>query len=280
MTELTPLPGREDLLRLMSRSVPEGVRPIIEAAFAKTPEQIAEESAAFRREEHGRIAEALKQRARAQCGLAGEQWGRTFDTFTLMGTPKEQSSQVLALAAAKTFDEEWPKPLRGLVFWGPSGIGKDHLLQSIVNAILAQPGIWTIRYWYALDLAERIAREAKQYGADESRTAEVMRECRLVVIGDIHEGLGHKFPPVSGAFKAMLNQAADVGRPIICASTNWSIGDFDEHCDHAVGSRLEQVADWHDISGPDRRRSERNKGARERRTPKPRGYGQRSLDND
>ena len=213
-------------------------------------------------QEEARAREAMKSLRLAQqnaCGLSGDQWRNTFASYVPSGTPDEIETQRAALAAARRFAARWPKRQKGLMLHGRPGIGKDHLLHAITQAVLDKPGVGSVIYRYSLDIGREMMAEWERHEDPETACEERLRGVRLVLIGDIHrlfarQNGGVLWQRIEDAMWRLVNQAESTGRPVLCATSNYSLQEWEAICSEALISRLVDCMDWLEIRGPDRRR--------------------------
>jgi len=191
---------------------------------------------------------------RRSCGLAGEQFEHTFDGFEFAGSTQDRQSQGEARDRIRDFAEAYPKVERGVMLWGKNGVGKDFLLHCVINRLLER-GVWDIRYWYSLDYDKAIRNEWDRHGEEDTQTEETTREADILMIGDLHVicASGYQASVRASAMR-LVNRASDVGKPVICATSNWSPQEFDSQCLTSIGSRAAKAFEWHEVRGPDRRR--------------------------
>jgi DNA replication protein DnaC len=244
------------------RGMPEHVRDKAKAAFDRfnklTPEERKAEDFDRRRDFERGISEGLHLREKKLCGLDGKQWLNTFGTYLAQTT-----EQKAALKAARNFVADWPDVDKGLMFYGPPGRGKDHLLHAIIIALFDRKDVKVnVHYWYSLDIErDMIAewdRDSATKSSDDSRTEELMRECDLLLVGDLHKVLHVKSPQIMNAMRRTINQCEGTGKPILCATGNYSLADYDKLFGDSLGSRLAACCEWHHIDGVDMRRTKPN----------------------
>ncbi len=238
---------------------------LIAKTFADKPTLLADAAAETQEEYDLREVQELAERRaesrrmwqdnrRRNCGMAGEQFDHTFERFKFAGSAEQRRTQSAALEKMRAFAEAFPKVERGAMIWGTNGVGKDFLLHCVINRLLER-GVWDIRYWYALDYDKALRDEWDSHGEDATRTEEIARDCRVLMIGDLHIicASGHQGSVRASAMR-LLNRASDVGQPIMCATSNWSPEEFNRECLSSVGSRASKAFSWHELRGPDRRR--------------------------
>lgn len=195
------------------------------------------------------FARALRESRRRACGLRGKQWFNTFATFK-----PESASQKRGLKDARDFAENW-RGRKGLMFYGPPGRGKDHLLHAITIALIESSFQPDVRYFYSLDIERKMIDEWRRDSAvretDDSRTEEIMRECDVLIISDIHRVLHVNSAQIVNALTRTINQCEATGRPILCCSGNYDIGTYDAQLGESLGSRLAACCKWIKIESPE-----------------------------
>lgn len=231
------------------------VTPAMTAALERVRDSEEDKQAEVKAQ--AELTAALRRRARANSGLAGDQWGNTFAAFTLEGTPSERKTQIAAGQAASAFAAAYPAVKRGVAFHGEPGIGKDMLLHGITIAVLEKPRVYDVRYFYGLDIEREIMAEWQRHSDPETRTEEIMRSCDLLLIGDIHKVMGSRHQDIVHAIYRVVNQVETTGKPILCLTSNFPLSgkeSIDEAFGTAFGSRLADCCEWRGIVGSDRRR--------------------------
>lgn len=203
-----------------------------------------------------RAADVLNQRYRRDCGLSGDMWSDTFESYK-----PEHASQGKAWRACQSFVKNWPNVKgKGFLLCGSAGCGKSHLMRATANALLTLDRPVNVRYYYVPQI-ERILREEdkhrKEYaetGRGVANTEKAMLACDVLLLDDISK-LDAK---VSGGwflntFGCLIDQAERTGQPIICASSN----DDAYHLANSLGgplvSRLSALMFWFEVQGRDLR---------------------------
>jgi len=197
-------------------------------------------------------------------GLSGKQLENTFKSFAAEGLPEEIKLQKNALNAAYRFAVEFPETPKGVAFWGTGdrgyGIGKDHLLHAIANfVLLRKQHIYDVRYRFSYTVARNMRQEWQRHNDEDTREGEILRECDLLLIGDLHDffsmgELGFKGKEIQAEVFDLINQCESTGRPKLCFTANLSPEEFDKQA-RRVGSRLAGCCNWYELRGPDRRRT-------------------------
>lgn len=254
----TPL--SEHLSAILSRC-PEEFRTRMKRVLENppTPEEVAGEEERRKQE----CIQAYRRSCLQRSGLSGKQLANSFKTFTFTGTKEEIELQKTAVAAAHKFAVSFPEVERGVAFWGKDargyGVGKDHLLHAIANFVLTnKPRIYDVRYRFSHSIVHNMREEWQKHNDSDTREGEVLRECDLLLIGDLHDfltmgELGFKGKEIQSEVFDLLNQCESVGRPRLCFTSNLSPTDFDNDA-LRLGSRLAACVECYEVRGPDRRR--------------------------
>jgi DNA replication protein DnaC len=241
---------------LSMTSSPE-IKDKLQAAFErinkKTAEQMKAEEEADRLKANQYQLKSFRDQAFNGCGLTGDQWEHSFKTYN----PKHYSQRV-ALQKAQEFVKAFPETNKGLMLYGQPGRGKDHLLHAVTMALLdREDAVWHPFFIYSLDIESKMFEEWRHHKDEETRLEQTMRECDLLLIGDIHLIFKVKSDAIRRAFDRVINQAEATGSPIICATSNASLKDFDsqEEVSSRMCSRLAKIFDWVEVQGEDARRT-------------------------
>jgi len=241
---------------------PEKLREKLRHVFEHPPtaEEIEAEELRHRQESIQWYRECCLERS----GLSGKQLTNSFKNFTFAGTAEEIELQKAAVAAAHKFTVSFPEVDHGLGFWGVGnrgyGVGKDHLLHAIGNYMLTtKRRVYDVRYRFSHRIVHNMRDEWQRHNDTDTREGEILRECDLLLIGDLHDfltlgDLGFKGKEIQSEIFDLLNQCESVGRPRLCFSSNLSPTDFDTEA-LRLGSRLAACVDWREVRGPDRRRA-------------------------
>jgi len=248
---MTDLQGTPDICKHILEHCPEHLRAEIEEGLGRGETDRAAEEAHYKNEQRIAQISSRRRQQQADCGLSGKQWGNMFTTFR-----GQTVSQRHALTHAEKFVDRWPEVKCGAAYWGAPGIGKDHLLHGIVQAVLDKEAIYKVRYWYALDFERALFSDWHDgHSQEDTRTEEQARGCDLLLIGDIH----HLVAPTTTAWVkrvavGIINQCETTGKPILCCTSNYPLSEFDER-NLAVGSRLAACCNWKQVAGEDHRRT-------------------------
>lgn len=233
---------------------PEDKKHIVENAIKEyqqmTDEQKLAEKQLEEDEARKRQLTSFRSQAFVNCGLEGDQWDNTFKNYK----PRHYTQRML-LQDAQQFAIDFPQVEQGLFLWGEPGRGKDHILDAIVQTVLDnEHAVLRPFKIYSLDIERRMLDEWSRHNDEETRLEEIMRECDLLCIGDLHLIFSIKTAAVLRAVDRVINHAEATGSPIVCATSNVPLGDFDEFSDR-LGSRLCKLMKAYHIEGPDMRRA-------------------------
>src|ERR1041385_9032304 len=184
---------------------------------------------------------------------------RTLQTYV----PKKQGQQRALLRAQRFVDEFVPGALgqRALLFCGPPGTGKTHLLAAMLRA-LASPKSVRGRYEeFSLLLSD--IRGGFSRGISSREWLEPLRQVDVLAIDEIGKG-GKNREFEQGVLDEVISVRYNAGRPTLLATnyprpgtTGWefkSDGQAAENLEQRVGprifSRLHEMCDLIDVTGP------------------------------
>ncbi|MEN6358147.1 MAG: AAA family ATPase [Armatimonadota bacterium] len=256
---------QEEFNDWMLRHVPEHLKPRIEAVLNRSDEarQAEEDRTKLKQSEH--MLEQYRQRAHDNCGLRGDQWEDTWETFRRAGTAEEKDSQTTALREAHSRSEQFPDIQRGLMFVGRPGVGKDFFLHCIVRDVLEKTAVYDVRYFYSLNLEKLFKQEWYGDGDNDVTDLEMcMRNCNILLLGDLHKILHVKSEGIVNAMTRVLKQICDEGHPkLFCSSMiplrHGPVGqdgkryDYESLFGESIASWLEGSVDEITVFGPNRR---------------------------
>ncbi len=243
---------RADFRATILRACPEHLRDRIASTLDAPLEERAQWEIEAARESRTDQLRSFREQARANSGLAGEQWLHNWAGFRYAGAPADKDSQASAMRAARALAEDFPEVTRGLCLWGRPGRGKDYILDCIANHVLQKKAIFDVRRYFGLDVERRMYTEFGQHSEEETRMESIMRGCDLLLIADLHDILSCKTDQIARGWLRVIDQIERTGRPILCATSNEPQETFDKH--ERLGSRLAKIMTWLEVTGPDRRR--------------------------
>jgi DNA replication protein DnaC len=240
MGELVSVSSRVQQLReRMLASMPESAKALTEADIARrdtmSEEELYAEYRSGKLQAEKQATARLREQKQRDSGLNGKQKLNTFAKFMTYRLSLEQRQ---AWESAVAFASNWPNVDKGLMFYGPPGRGKDHLLHAIVNKLGERPSAERpiMRYWYALDIEAAMIEEWRRTDRDpeNTRTEELMKTADILLIGDLPRVLLVKSPQVVNAVLRTINQAESTGKPVLCISSNYDVSWYDKNLSDEV----------------------------------------------
>lgn len=176
----------------------------------------------------------------------------------------DTDSQRDALRLAKKFVELFPVEQKGLVFFGPPGVGKTHLATGLLKAVIREKG--ARGYFFQTTELLRLVRETYNRGVDETEM-EVLRpvlEADVLVLDDlgvektsewVHETLGLVINTRYNARRATIitSNLADV----IDQNHKDFMNSFMMQLGDRTRSRLLEMCEWVPVQGADIRDAQR-----------------------
>ena len=176
----------------------------------------------------------------------------------------DTDSQRDALRLSKKFVEAFPAGQKGLVFFGPPGVGKTHLATGLLKAVIREKG--AKGYFFQTTELLRLVRETYNRGVDETEM-EVLRpvlEADVLVLDDlgvektsewVHETLGLVINTRYNAKRATIitSNLADVIDP----NHKDFMNSFMMQLGDRTRSRLLEMCEWVPVSGADIRDAQR-----------------------
>lgn len=141
----------------------------------------------------------------------------------------------LALEVARAFLCEEQRRKRGLVFTGPTGVGKTHLAAALAQAHIGMG--WTVRYWIVRDLFRDLKRlyDGAHTVRDEEVLLRGLAEADLLVLDDLGAERGTEWE------RSVLLDVIDRcwnERTTLLVTTNLTPEKLDATLDARVVSRL------------------------------------------
>jgi len=176
----------------------------------------------------------------------------------------DTDSQRDALRLAKKFVESFPVEQKGLVFHGPTGVGKTHLACGLLKAVIREKG--ARGYFFQTTELLRLVRETYNRSVDETEM-EVLRpvlEADVLVLDDlgvektsewVHETLGLVINTRYNARRATIVTSNLVDA--IDQNHKDFINSFMLQLGVRTRSRLLEMCEWVEVQGADIRDVER-----------------------
>ena len=180
------------------------------------------------------------------------------------------SDQKIALARARRFVDEFvPGAVgqRALMFCGPTGSGKTHLLAAILRELAAKKGVrgrYEEFFLLLSDIRDGFSREVSS-----REWLAPLRDVDVLAIDEIGKG-GKNREFEQGMLDEILSVRYNAGRPTLLATNyprpgtdRWQFkadGQSAENLEQRVGprifSRLHELCDFIDVNGPDQRKDQ------------------------
>jgi len=157
---------------------------------------------------------------------------RSLDNWN-QNTPDERKAYAIVRDYIDRFDTFRDKGL-GILFIGPPGIGKTHLLVSIVKAVITR-GTYA-RYWFMPDLLSNMRPGADgRMSSQEKLVREEMCRLGLIALDDI--GAEKSSEWVEQMYTMIVDERYRNPRPII-AATNCDVDELANRLGRRVSDRL------------------------------------------
>jgi len=186
---------------------------------------------------------------------------------TLAGYRAYSPAQQRALLRARRFVDEFVPGATGqraLLFCGPPGTGKTHLLAGMLRELAARTGIRGRYEEFFLLLSD--IRDGFSRGLSSREWLEPLRQVDVLAIDEIGKG-GRNRDFEQGILDEVLSVRYNAGRPTLLATNyprpgtvGWEFradGQAAENLEQRVGpriySRLHEMCDLIDVLGPDQR---------------------------
>jgi len=195
----------------------------------------------------------------------------------------DTDSQRDALRLAKKFVAEFPGDGRGLVFYGPTGVGKTHLAVAMLKAVIQQKG--ARGFFFVTSELLRLVRETYNRSVEETEM-EILRpvlEADVLVMDDL--GFEKTSEWVQETLGLVINTRYNTKRATIVTSNlrdpmdNTDMNSFMVQLGVRSRSRLIEMCQWVEVQGTDVRDTERvAKAARTGHLPEaPERLGKKGL---
>jgi DNA replication protein DnaC len=179
----------------------------------------------------------------------------------------QRDEQNRALGRACRFVDEFvpgASGIRALLFCGPPGTGKTHLLAAILRELAVQNGVRGRYEEFFLLLSD--IRDGFSRGLSSREWLEPLRQVEVLAIDEVGKG-GKNRDFEQGVLDEIISIRYNAGRPTLFATNyppagaTWkfgSEGEVRETLEQRVGqriySRLHELCDFIDVQGPDKRR--------------------------
>jgi len=250
--------GFKEMARLILKATPPEHRKRVLRALneAKDPANIAANEAAEAETERRVQYRSCLRNAIQRSGLSGDMLKDTLDAYK-----PEHRLQFQAKRLAEQFVENWPNVEgRGIIYHGPKGAGKSHLVRAIGLAILTGNPNTDVRYYYA----PQIERTLRAEGLDRSHyegtchivpdTEAALTGCDLLLLDDISKlDPGVNSGWMLNMIGCLIDVAERTGKPIICGTSNDTPPEIAAVLGEPFVSRLHGLAVWREIQGRDLR---------------------------
>jgi DNA replication protein DnaC len=215
----------------------------------------------------------------AEKNLADARIPKKFEKAELETYKPDTDSQRDALRLARKFVELFPAERKGLVFHGPTGVGKTHLAAGLLKAVIRDKA--ARGYFFQTTELLRLVRETYSRSADETEM-EILRpvlDADVLVLDDlgvekasewVHETLGMVINARYNARRATIITSNLVD--VIDQNDKDFINSFMLQLGVRTRSRLLEMCDWVEVQGADIRDVERvTEAAKSGQMPEPPG---------
>lgn len=142
--------------------------------------------------------------------------GKTLASFDFSQLPDLEADKIEAMAS----DPSWVHRAENLIFFGPSGTGKTHLVGAICNGLIEQNT--RVRYYQATSLVQELQRARQELQLE--RLFAKLDKYAVIVLDDI--GYVKKNEAETHVLFELIAHRYETGSMIITA--NHSFGDWDQ----------------------------------------------------
>ena len=167
----------------------------------------------------------------------------------------DTDSQRDALRLAKKFVDGFPLEQKGLVFYGPTGVGKTHLAVGLLKAVIRDKG--ARGYFFQTTELLRLVRETYNRSVDETEM-EILRpvlDADVLVLDDL--GVEKTSEWVQETLGLVINTRYNARRSTIVTSNlrdpidNTDMNSFMVQLGVRSRSRLLEMCEWVEVQGTD-----------------------------
>jgi DNA replication protein DnaC len=222
---------------------------MLESIRTKTPEEIEKQNTERQTaaaESAKRRNDRLRKQLKADSGIVGDMWERTFDAFMPSMTYPES---LRALKICQAFVKHLPNTKPSLMLYGDTGRGKSHLAIAAAIAAMEQEDPLKVLYVDCVQL-EAIVKKHKR---SDVPLEEKMLAADLLVLDDIEKGLaGDASAWVRALIKGVLENVDSTGKPILLATSNFSLEQHQAFLGKPgewIASRLAKIFLWQHVDG-------------------------------
>jgi DNA replication protein DnaC len=180
-----------------------------------------------------------------------------FAKATLDNFERGTNDQRVAWNTAATFVDAFPVVDRGLLFFGPNGVGKTHLAVGILRACIEQKGARA--FFFETRELLRLIRDTYNRSVEETEmeVLDPVLKADLLVLDDL--GAERTSEWVQETLGLVINTRYNARRATICTT---NLADLDDNTDprsfsfqfgERTRSRLREMCEWVEMPGHDRR---------------------------
>ena len=180
-----------------------------------------------------------------------------FARATLDNFERETNDQLAAWRKATAFVDAFPVVDRGILFFGPNGVGKTHLAVGLLRACIQHKGARA--YFFETRELLRLIRDTYNRSVEETEMDVLgpALTAELLVLDDL--GAERTSEWVQETLGLVINTRYNAKRPTICTT---NLADLEDNTDprsfafqfgERTRSRLREMCDWVEMPGLDRR---------------------------